>query len=97
MLGTTVEGREDRTCGDLEVALLQFLSQAGGVVRQVAVRTQFDPLVAGLRNLIKKPFPRSLLGIIREPDAPGIRGGADDQLVLNISHDGVVFLCGGAD
>ncbi|MCY1240165.1 hypothetical protein D9M72_529990 [compost metagenome] len=92
LVQSAVERGEDRSRGDFQVALLELLGQPRRVVRQVAVGAKFDPLVAGLGHLIEEPLPRGLLGVISEPDAPGVRRGADDQFVL--SHDSNVFLLG---
>ena len=86
LVQAAVERGEDRSGGDLQVALLELLGEPGGVVGQVAVGAQFDPLVAGFGHLVEEALPRGLLGVIREPDAPGVRRGADDQLVLSHCH-----------
>lgn len=70
LLGAAVESSKDSTGADLQVTLLEFLREAGGVGRQVAIGTQFDPFVAGLCDLVQEPLPRCLLGIVREPNTP---------------------------
>ena len=44
-----------------------------GIGRQVSVRTELDPAVAGLRHLVEEPRPRRLGVVVGEPHAPGIR------------------------
>jgi hypothetical protein len=66
-----------RACQYAEPVLVELISELHRIRRQVAIRTEFDPLIAGLSDFAKENLRRYLLRITRKPDSPGVWSGAD--------------------
>lgn len=65
-----VEPGEDGPGRQLQPATAEFIRQLVRVGRQIAVRTELDPLVAGRDDLIEKAVPRNLLRVVGKPHTP---------------------------
>ncbi len=72
-----VQAGEHRAGRDLQAAARGLLGEDRRIGREVPVRAQLDPLVAGGGDLVEEALPGDLLGIVREPDAPGVGCRAD--------------------
>jgi hypothetical protein len=59
---------------------VELVLQLRRIAGQVAVRSQFDPLVTRLGHLGEEPVRRDLLRIAGEPHTPRVRGGAQGDL-----------------
>ena len=60
--------------GNFQAALHQFRAENSGVKGQITRRAEFDPLVVGLHNLVKKAIPRDLLGMTVGNQTPQLSG-----------------------
>jgi hypothetical protein len=72
-----VESREHSAAGEFESSGCELLTQLVRVRGQVAVGTELDPRVPGLDHLVEEALPGDLAGMVGQPDAPGVGGGAD--------------------
>jgi hypothetical protein len=65
--------REHRErAGHLELPPRELRAELLGVRREIAVGAELDPAVAGGRDLVEETAPRSLVRIVRKPDAPRV-------------------------
>ena len=95
-VGPAVGGGPDRARGQRQLTLAEFVGQLVGVGGQVAERAEFDGAESGFDDLVEEDRPVGLLRVIGEPDAPGVRGGAQLQAgVVGVGRDGVGDLGGG--
>ena len=67
-----VQVLENGPCGELQIARREFVGQLLRIGRKIAVRAQFDPLVAGFGHLIKEAGVGRLVGVVGEPHAPRV-------------------------
>ncbi len=61
---------EDRARGQLEIARGEFVGQLLRIRRQIAERSELDPLVTRRGDLVEETCVRRLAGIIGKPYAP---------------------------
>ena len=74
-----VQAGEDGAAADGQAAAAQLLAQPVRVLRQEAGGPEFGVDVADARDLVEIGLPGHLVRIAREPDAPGVGGGAEAQ------------------
>ena len=73
---TAVGGGADRARRQGQPALTEFVLHLFGVGGQVAERAQFDGSETGFDDLVEEGRPVRLLGVVGEPDTPGVWCGA---------------------
>ena len=66
--------------GEGEAAAAELVAQLFGVGGEVAEGAEFDGGVAGGGGLVEEAVPGHLLGVVGEPDAPGVGGGAEAEV-----------------
>jgi hypothetical protein len=95
-----VQRTEGGAAGDLESTGVEFGLQPLRVGGEIAVRSELQPLVAGLGEFVEEAGVRDLLLVLGEPDAPGVGGGAQAEVARGGAERGwrrchVLFLGGG--
>ena len=71
---------EHRAGQHLQSPCVELILQLRRIGRQVAVRSELDPLVPRLGDLVQEAVGVDLGRVAREPDAPRIRRGAESDL-----------------
>jgi hypothetical protein len=65
-----VQMLEDGARREFQVAARKLVGQLFGIGRQVSEGSEFDQVVAGRGDLVKKAGMRGLAGVVGKPDAP---------------------------
>src|SRR5262249_20222350 len=78
-----------RPAGAGEVPGGELVGQLARVGRQVAVRAELEPPVAGPGQLVEEPVPRRLPRVVGEPDAPRVGAAAELEVASVSGHDAV--------
>src|SRR5205823_3249009 len=74
-----VQPGEHRAAADLQAPPVELVAQLRRVLRHEAGGSQLGPDVPGLRELVEVLRPGHLVGVLGEPHAPGVRGGAQPK------------------
>lgn len=88
IVARVLEPGEGGPAGDFEAARAEIVLQLSRIGGEVAERTDLDPLVTCLDDLVEETCGRGLVGVLGEPDPPGVGGGTDHD---TLGHKGLLF------
>src|SRR3954453_23222292 len=72
---------ERSSARNLQAARIKFLPQLDGIGGEVAERTNFNPLITRLSDLVEESMGWGLVRVVREPDSPRVRRATDQDLI----------------